>query len=58
MEIYNDLVNFFGLSALADCSTFPEFISCFVEILFAVCIVIFFFKVVFYTCFRIENIYK
>lgn len=58
MEIYLDLLSFFGIDSLYEASTFPEFLSAFVSILFAVCIVIFFFKVVFYTCFRIEMLYK
>lgn len=56
MEILNDIIQFFSLSHLYDCETFPEFISCLTELLVAVCIVVFIFKAVFYTCFRIYNL--
>lgn len=56
MEIYEGLFNFFALSALVDATTFPEFISAFCNILLSVFLVIYIFKVVFYTCFRIERI--
>lgn len=56
MEIFNDIIQFFSLTHLYDCETFPEFISCLVEVIIAVSIVIYMFKAVFYTCFRIYDI--
>lgn len=56
MEIYTQLAHFFELSSLADCSTFPELISCFFEIILSACILIYMFKAVFYTCFKLQSL--
>lgn len=56
MEIFTDLVQFFQLGNLLDCETFPEFFGVACEIMFAIAIVVFIFKVVFYACFKIEKL--
>lgn len=58
MEIFNELVQFFQLGNLLDCETFPEFFGVLIEIIFAIAIVVFFFKVVFYACFKVEDLVK